>query len=104
MPITKRQFDLGIDNVVQEWMERVYDHLRAHRDQAFSLDDLAGFFQPKADPSDPFSPRARMGGAVEVLHSLGAIERRVVRSQNYYAFFHEFDKDSWRPLRTTITK
>ncbi|MEK7777623.1 MAG: hypothetical protein AAB303_03245 [Chloroflexota bacterium] len=40
MPITRRQFELGIAPAIEEWMEKLYDFLREHKDQAYTAGEL----------------------------------------------------------------
>ena len=40
MPITGRQFDLGITPEIEEWMRRIYEFLSTHPGEAYSLDEL----------------------------------------------------------------
>lgn len=40
MPITRRQFEFGIDSVIENEMRRIYSFLEAHKDEAFTQDEL----------------------------------------------------------------
>ena len=40
MPIARRQFELGIDHQLEEYMRRIYDLLQAHEDEAYSAEEV----------------------------------------------------------------
>ena len=92
MPITKRQFELGIDEDIQEWMRTIYDLLEADREIAFSSEELRDDFLENSYES---SERAKLDRALEVLVQIGAVDKRWVTDTDYYAFIREFDTDSW---------
>jgi len=94
MPITKRQFELGIDEDIQSWMQKIYALLSKNRESAYSTeeirDSLAGdVFQ---DATSKMIYRAR-----DVLVEIGAIDKRPVDFTDYFAFGSEFDTRSWIP-------
>jgi len=98
MPITRKQFDLGIDSEIERWMREVHEYLGQNRDMAYSASDLDAALEtafPRADFEGeidvledifPAQPRRRLQIALEKLVALGAIEARVVDSQAYYAY------------------
>lgn len=95
MPITKQQFDLGIDAQIERWMEAAYDFLHAHKALAYSLPELA---QEAEKPTMISYEKFQV--ALDRLMARGAIEARTVADTTYYAFANEIDKDSWQ--RKTI--
>ena len=92
MPITKRQFELGIDEDIQEWMRKIYDLLKADREIAFSYEELRHDFLGN---SYSYSEGTKLGRALEVLVEISALDKRRVTDTDYYAFHWEFDTDSW---------
>lgn len=92
MPITKRQFNLGIDEDVQKWMRQIYGLLERDRELAFSSDELRNKLL-----GDSYQPdeRANLERALDVLVQIGAVDKRWVTDRDYYAFRMEFDTDSW---------
>ena len=50
MPITRQQFELGIDDIVKRVMEQLARYLSEHRDQAYSREEL-GLFLGFVDPN-----------------------------------------------------
>jgi hypothetical protein len=41
MPITRKQFELGVDAATEEWMCNIQGFLAAHQDQAYTLLEVA---------------------------------------------------------------
>lgn len=88
MPITRRQFELGINNEIDALMERIYNFLDAHRDLAYNQGEL----EKEVGGEDPnHFPRA-----LEVLVTVGAFESGWVRNDSYYAFANEVDTETWK--------
>ena len=71
MPITKRQFELGIDEDIQEWMRTIYDLLEADREIAFSSEELR---DDSLGNSYESSERAKLDRALKVLVQIGAVD------------------------------
>lgn len=90
MPITRRQFELGIDNRVNELMIKVYELLESNRDQAYSLTEILENLR-LAPPV--YTDLLRI--AIRTLRRIGAIEVSEVADVNYYAFRQAVDKDTW---------
>ncbi|MBI2304616.1 MAG: hypothetical protein HYU86_07720 [Chloroflexi bacterium] len=40
MPITRKQFELGIDSAIEEWMKRIHRFLADHKDEAFTEEEI----------------------------------------------------------------
>ena len=93
MPITGKQFELGIDSAIEEWMKKIHSFLVEHRDEASTQYELA-------EQLDGFSERYKklsFGAvgvvaefnstfemALEKLVETRAVESRLVRGQSYY--------------------
>jgi hypothetical protein len=82
MPITRKQFELGIDNEeVAEAMRRIYDFLIAHKDEAFLKEELrefCGFSATKLRPNfEEALGRLAEGKIAEAKH---------IRDKTYYSY------------------
>ena len=98
MPITKRQFELGIDDDVQRRMQEIYALLVSDREVAYSFEEL---FQSFIGDAYMSADRAKLQRALDVLVEIGAVDKRWVTDTAYYAFHLEFNIDSWkRELRS----
>lgn len=85
MPITGKQFELGIDSTIEGWMKKIHDFLSAHSELAYTSEELAQELKdvPQAGEfvvgmSRPFAK------ALIKLEELGAVEARIVRDHKYY--------------------
>ena len=96
MPLTKRQFELGIEHQTEGWMQRVYELLSNDRDHAYSSRELLDKLRGRAHVSSAKLPRA-----LEVLVSIGAVETREIDGEYYYAFNREVDPDTWEPKQSS---
>lgn len=97
MPLTKRQFELGIDSEAEEWMRQAYRLLAEHRDLAYSVEELEEAILGAEVPHDRSMKLVR---ALEVLADIGAADKGVVESTEYYAFLAEFDTSTWERSRS----
>ena len=100
MPLTKRQFELGITDEVENWMRAVYNLLGGHKELAYSqqeiIDSLLGEEPISGDSYLEYSRGSRnIEHSLGVLAGIGAVERRKVGYQEYYVFQQELDTDSW---------
>ena len=59
MPLTKRQFELGVDEEGENLMRQVYDLLAIHPELAYSLQELEEAFLDQATPPGPKLGRFR---------------------------------------------
>jgi len=108
MPITRRQFDLGIDNRIEGWMRKIHAFLAEHKDEAFNAAELKLELHPSARglssadlrekaPRDPDEMQRRreylvsyeiedkaMDLAMGKLAQVGAIDERLVSGTSYY--------------------
>ena len=87
MSITKRQFELGINNEIEGLMERIYALLFAAPDVAYSTPEIS------SQVGDPDANR--LEAALEALQMVSAIEKRFVSDIPYYAVFNEVDTRTW---------
>ncbi len=96
MPLTKRQFQLRVDEEGERWMRQIYDLLAEHRELAYSAEELR-----QSVLTDPDSPakRDKLDRALEVLVGIGAVDQRDVAGTDYYGFQQEFDTNTWKSMR-----
>ena len=92
MPITKRQFQLGIGEDIQRRMRETYTLLGNERESAYSSEELRRTFLGNTHASDD---RVNLDRALDVLVEIGAVDKRLVAEIPYYAFHQKFDTDSW---------
>ena len=97
MSITKRQFELGINDSIQRWMEDVYSFLKANPNEAFSTEEIGKQWEEIAHSG---TERGHFTHALEALIRVRAAESRFVGSELYYAFGDEVDTESW--VSTTV--
>ena len=97
MPLTKRQFDLGVDEEGESLMRRVYDLLAAHPELAYSLEEFEEAFLGQVNLPGPKLGKFRR--AVEVLVEIGAVDQREVAGVGYYAILQEFDTNTWKSVK-----
>ena len=88
MPLTKRQFELGVDEKTESLMRQIYELLSRDRNLAYSEAELVEMM--KGDPGDVIR-------AMETLERVGAVEVRQVGREYYYAFYQEVDQATWQP-------
>ena len=85
MPITSRQFELGIDNHVLNCMRQVQSFLYLHSAKAFEKHELeSGLAENKALFRDVFPD------VLEFMVEIGAIDRKDVKGITYYAYYADF--------------
>ncbi|MBI4311935.1 MAG: hypothetical protein HY681_09145 [Chloroflexi bacterium] len=92
MPISRRQFELGITPQVEEWMGKLYDFLADHRNQAYSEKELTMSLQ--VNPS--VMETGLLEYALKVLVATDAVDSRIVDGETYYAFQQAVEKGTWR--------
>ena len=96
MPLTRRQFELGIDEESETWMRQVYDLLDNHRHLAYSADELQEAILGQNKDSVKEEKFAR---ALEVLEQISAADKRWLEDIEYYAFLQEFDTGTWKSAK-----
>ncbi len=92
MPLTKRQFELGIDSEAEDWMRQAYRLLIEHRDLAYSAHELE---QAILGIEESFDKVNKLNRALDVLAEIGAVDKGEVEGTEYYAFRVEFDTSTW---------
>ncbi len=92
MPLTKRQFQLGVDEKTESLMRQIYELLSGHKNLAYSEAELVEMME--GDFGDIFR-------ALETLARVGAVEVRQVGRESYYAFYQEVDQATWEPKLST---
>jgi hypothetical protein len=80
MPLTRRQFDLGINDGIEAAMRMVHAHLAANPDLAFTIGELA-------DATGLESKK--VVGALDRLEELGTVEGRAINDSIYFAVIAE---------------
>ena len=101
MPLTRRQFELGIDDELETTMRGIYNLLHGHRNLAYSIDELEIEFigQPREDvsggPVINVVAVRKLSRALRLLVELGAVAKRTVDVTDYYAFLRRFDTRTW---------
>jgi hypothetical protein len=92
MPLSKRQFELGIDDEGEEWMRQAYQLLADQRDLAYSTEELEGsVFGDEVSSSQS----RKFALILDILAEIGAIDKGVVDKVVYYVFVFEFDTNTW---------
>ena len=109
MPITRRQFDLGIDEAVERWMINIHGFLSRNKEQAFSAEDLwknVTHVLPTLTAHQQSIPnparesllvqfqRRDFELGLQKLAEIRAIDVRYVKEQPYYAFLNDL-ADVW---------
>ena len=90
MPLTRRQFDLGINDEIEALMRAIYQRLEGQKDAAFGELELADGLG--RTPDDKY-----LSIAIKVLQRVYAIEKRVIENQAYYAVLREVETETWTP-------
>ena len=96
MPLTKLQFEMGIDGGVESLMVALYDFLIEHQDTAYAEEELYQQFGV-ADPGT-YIDTSHLDIALQKVVETGAVEARSVANSTYYAFHQEIDKANWKPI------
>jgi hypothetical protein len=99
MPITKRQFELGIDDQVDDFMRQVYEMLANNKELAYSKAELRDALPGNPLSAPQFDP---LDIAIDTLTRITAIEKREVSNIKYYAFSRKFEIDTWEPDYSNI--
>jgi len=97
MPISRRQFDLGINKEIESWMSRIDEFLAQHPSEAFSATELAKQFGlPELDipvrgvalglfPERMSDEQKRFAVALVKLSEVGVVSEREVAGAAYFA-------------------
>ena len=93
MPMTRRQFELGVGPETEGLMRRVYEFLSANRELAYTRDELSREFE-----GNNGSDLTDLGHALRALEDVRAVEAREVRGEWHYALYKEVDSNTWEPI------
>ena len=96
MPITKLQFEMGIDGGIETLMVALYDFLEEHLDTAYSEEELYQQFGVTKPGS--YIDTSHLDIALQKIVETGAVEARSVANSIYYAFLQPIDKATWKPV------
>ena len=91
MPLTKRQFELGVDEEGEELMRRVYRLSSSNPELAYSLEEIISMIRAE----DLSSGENQIEKALGVLVGIGAMEGREIGYNEYFAFLQDFDTGTW---------
>ena len=94
MPITKRQFELGVDEAGDTFMRQIYELLADNTGSAYSREELGRTMLGDSYRNQQYE---QFITALDALVRIHAVERRDVTNTAYYAFSQKFDTDSWEP-------
>ena len=88
MPITGRQFELGINSEIEGCMKRIHSFLVQHPELAYTVEELATELNGFALFPPPLPgmgvPMRSFVIALDRLAELRAVEARIVREQRYF--------------------
>ena len=93
MPLTKRQFELGIDEEAEAWMRQAYQLLEQRCDLAYSAKELGEHIL--GDAAGSYNKSGKLERALDVLAEIGAVDKGDVEGTDYYAFRNKFDTSTW---------
>ena len=93
MPISRLQFEMGIDEGIEALMVSVYDLLEVNHDAAYSEEELYRLFTANAPGS--YIDNSHLDIALQKVVELACVEARSVANATYYAFLCEVDKETW---------
>ena len=93
MPISRLQFEMGIDDGIEALMVSVYDLLETNPDAAYSEEELYRRFTANAPGS--YIDTSHLDIALQKVVELACVEARSVANATYYAFLCEVDKETW---------
>ena len=99
MPLTRRQFELGINEEAEDWMRQAYQSLEQHRDLAYSAKELAEDIL--GDAAASYNKSNKLERALDVLAEIGAVDKGKVDGTDYYAYLQDFDTGTWKSAKLT---
>ena len=92
MPLSRRQFELRVDEQGEEWMRQIYELLVRDRELAYSAQELT---ESILGANVSVSDSEKFQRSLDALDGIQAVEKRWVDDLDYYAFFREFDTGTW---------
>ena len=99
MPLTKRQFELGVDDEGEIWMRQIYELLAENRNLAYSSGELE---EAVLGTSVPIIKLEKFTNSLDVLILIRAVEKRWLDDTGYYAHLQEFDTGTWKSTKLPI--
>jgi hypothetical protein len=86
MPVTRRQFELGIDQEIEDFMKKIYLFLAQRSDQAFGEEEI--FQEHAVEMPDRLSALYKhpLHIALERLVEQEAAKKKGIRDRNYYTY------------------
>ncbi|MBM2826152.1 MAG: hypothetical protein HW403_216 [Dehalococcoidia bacterium] len=85
MPITKEQFQKGLNEKIGVWADKITEFLALHENEAFTEQELRNELGLPGYEDQPSDDGYAFGWAFEHLLETRAVEGRVVSSSLYYA-------------------
>ena len=92
MPLSRRQFELGIDEESEQWMRQAYRLLSDNSDLAYSAAEL---YKEVVGESPDLSNKKKFDHTLFILGEIGGIDVRVLDGSHYFAFLEELDTADW---------
>ena len=92
MPLSKRQFELGIDDEGEEWMRQAFRLLAEHRDLAYSTGELEELI---LGAEVPYRNSQKFSHILDILAEIGAVDKGEVDQTEYYVFSYDVDTKTW---------
>jgi hypothetical protein len=85
MPITRKQFELGINSETEVWMRKIYAFLVEHRDRAYTRLELGDSLELELRPPAAGSDEGRLFDAgLNKLVGLDCVQAREVGGTLYF--------------------
>jgi len=111
MPITRRQFELGVDPHTEEWMRKIYQFLSERQKEAFTREELEEALSVPKRPhviglsiSEDLPKineiRSSFADALSTLEEVRGAEKRSIGGELYYSFGIRLDTSSWEQERS----
>jgi hypothetical protein len=81
VPITRKQFEAGVDDQIEARIRQIHTYLAEKRDQAFTAEELqAAILGSSWEYNDAFR------AALQKLVEIAAVELRRIGNESYYAY------------------
>ena len=100
MPISRRQFDLGIDKETDDWITKIHQFLSEHKDEAYSEDEIRVKLNLKSSKYRYTFSSENIGDskthfkiAIDTLVESGAIGKKEIQGINYYIYIKPIDHE-----------
>ncbi len=83
MPITRKQFELGVDEEITDFMRKIHGFLSVHKNEAYNIDEISNMVLGGPNPFITLKIRRALDKLVEI----DAVQERTIKDNKYYAFF-----------------